>query len=387
MQHRFKLEPHPAGKRTKYQCPACNYRNKFTRYIDTETGKALADHVGRCDRKDSCGYHLPPKDYLSTAGISLPPAKTAAKQPEPVRPASYHEPELLTKYGSKYTNGLTEYLLETFGKEATNRLIDRYRIGTYSQFTVFWQIDLAGRLRAGKLIQYDASRGKRTGGGNWLHTKLKLEAFTLKQCLYGEHLLHDRQLPVAIVESEKTAIIASHLVPDMLWLAAGGIDGLKAEKLKVLKGRTVVLYPDLGAFEKWQAIGKELSYLASFTVSDLLEQEASDEDRAQGLDIADLLLRELPLYGVEESMTPPLPQEQSSSPAEPTWQERLEDLRGFYASVSIQGVELRVNEYHVLADAGQWVPAYFDAVQQSRDEAERNKYLLRLEQLRAAIPL
>jgi hypothetical protein len=41
------------------------------------------------------------------------------------------------------------------------------------------------------------------------------------------------------------------IVPELIWLAAGNLNGLSIEKCQVLKGRDVMLYPDLGAFEKW----------------------------------------------------------------------------------------------------------------------------------------
>lgn len=38
----------------------------------------------------------------------------------------------------------------------------------------------------------------------------------MKQCLFGEHLLLQYPTkPVAIVESEKSALIASHFMPDL----------------------------------------------------------------------------------------------------------------------------------------------------------------------------
>ena len=49
------------------------------------------------------------------------------------------------------------------------------------------------------------------------------ESWTLTQCLFGEHLL--KQYPkkvVALVESEKTAVICAGLMPRFLWLATGG---------------------------------------------------------------------------------------------------------------------------------------------------------------------
>ncbi len=42
---------------------------------------------------------------------------------------------------------------------------------------------------------------------NWIHTIHYKKGFNLTQCLFGEHLLaEDLTSPVAIVESEKTAV-------------------------------------------------------------------------------------------------------------------------------------------------------------------------------------
>jgi len=49
----------------------------------------------------------------------------------------------------------------------------------------------------------------------------------MKQCLFGEHLLSDTSAtmsakPVAIVESEKTALVAAMFIPDFVWLVRPG---------------------------------------------------------------------------------------------------------------------------------------------------------------------
>jgi len=72
------------------------------------------------------------------------------------------------------------------------------------------------------------------------------EDFNLQQCFFGEHLLTiypDKY--VGIVESEKLAIIASCIMPELVWLAAGNLNGLSIEKCQTLKGREIILYPDL----------------------------------------------------------------------------------------------------------------------------------------------
>ena len=71
----------------------------------------------------------------------------------------------------------------------------------------------------------------------------------MKQCLFGEHLLSDTSAamsakPVAIVESEKTALVAALFIPDFVWLATGGMHGcFNSEAMQVLKEREVILFP------------------------------------------------------------------------------------------------------------------------------------------------
>ena len=98
--------------------------------------------------------------------------------------------------------------------------------------------------------------------------------------------------PVAIVESEKSALIATHYMPEFIWLATGGMHGcFKSDVVSVLKGRSVMLCPDLGAREVWQTkMALLISVCSKVVLSDSLEQCATDEQRKNGLDIADFLL-------------------------------------------------------------------------------------------------
>jgi hypothetical protein len=195
-------------------------------------------------------------------------------------------------------NHFVTYLINQFGLEVTNHLIGKYFIGTsklWDGATVFWQIDATGKVRTGKIMLYDPITGHRVKEPfnhiNWAHKALKQFDFALNQCLFGEHLLRDKIKPVALVESEKTAIIASVYLPEFIWLAVGGKQNLNLNTLQALKGRNVVLFPDLNAFEKWAAFAKEHSSFANFVVSDLLDQKASDLEREQGLDLADFLIK------------------------------------------------------------------------------------------------
>ena len=139
---------------------------------------------------------------------------------------------------------------------------------------------------------------------SWVHTELGLKHFTMKQCLFGEHLLADHpDKAVAIVESEKSALIATHFMPEFVWLATGGIHGcFKADTVGVLKGRAVMLCPDLGAKNVWQEKAHLLSSICSKVVSsEILERCATDEQKGKGLDIADfLLMNDTPIMALQK---------------------------------------------------------------------------------------
>jgi hypothetical protein len=193
-------------------------------------------------------------------------------------------------------NNLVKYLCSIVGDEATKGVIERYCIGTTKNSgTIFWEVDLSGKIRTGKIIVYgeDGHRRKEvTPPVQWVHSLLKLPEFNLSQCLFGEHLLKDTTNPVAIVESEKTAIIASCYLPEFIWLACGGSEGLNLDKCKHLKGRRVVLYPDAGMYDKWSAKAEQMRPICgSVSVSSLIEEHATDRERQTGFDLADYLVR------------------------------------------------------------------------------------------------
>jgi hypothetical protein len=160
-------------------------------------------------------------------------------------------------------------------------------------------IDIENKVRGGKIMRYDSSTGKRTGSPFMTYNKSE---YNYKACLFGEHLLSkDKFKKVAIVESEKTAIIASGYLPQFIWIASSGKKGLTDKKYNILKGRKVILYPDLDAFEVWTKTAKEISLFTPCIVSDILEKKAKeeserlnisiDEVRKLKYDIADLLVR------------------------------------------------------------------------------------------------
>ncbi|WP_146616146.1 DUF6371 domain-containing protein [Chitinophaga dinghuensis] len=238
--------------------------------------------------------------------------------------ACYIPIEVLEQSQQGYNvNRFTLYLNNLFGADITDDLIKHYHIGTsgsrWPGATVFWWMDITGKVRAGQVKQFDITGHtvkSATGKSHttWIHSILQytheqkqenLPAWLtdyLQQggnyvsCLFGEHLLKENTVkPVALVEAPATAIVASVYMPEFIWLATGSLSYLSVERATALKGRKVVLFPDLSqngnAYAKWEHVAKKLSDFMFIQVSDLLEKNATEEERRQGLDLRDFLTR------------------------------------------------------------------------------------------------
>jgi hypothetical protein len=250
-------------------------------------------------------------DLDQGSGIDKRSFRQAHKPKQPKQPKQAKEPAVIPydiarksflpgKPFSKRieNNTFLRYLAEQFGQDPAERLADYYLIGTTKKFNgspIFWQVDEQGRFRYGNVIGYH-SNGKRVRGqamafhalsGTGLNNDFKNN---YKRCLFGEHLIKDRPGPFGIVESEKTAIVASIYLPGFTWLATAGQHNIKAELLKPLQGKPIVLYPDLDATEQWQATANQLSDRFNITCSTFLFDRAIPEQVGSKLDLADFLL-------------------------------------------------------------------------------------------------
>ena len=303
------------GTSTRHTCPHCGDRRSFAYYVD-ESGTPLHPSVGRCDHETGCGYHYTPKQYFRdhpecciTTDFSFDRRKMEQKIKQPLQPTltGYIPPYYVEKSQSVHSNFfrfLSTLLASYYGskaKEVLKRLLEDYRLGaTRDGAVIFWQIDWENKVRTGKVMQYNPEDGHRVKDGqvsavNWIHSILKrqrvlAEEWQLSQCLFGEHLLNvypDKV--VVLVESEKSAVIGSAIFPDYVWLATGGKSQLREEKLRVLTGRTVLLFPDADGYAEWkQRVGSMTCCKA--VVSDIIERNATPEQKAAHIDIADWIV-------------------------------------------------------------------------------------------------
>ena len=290
------------GPSTRYTCPSCGAKHRFTRYVDAY-GRSLHPSVGRCDRESACGYHKTPRDYFAEHPVEKKVTPVVVPEAKPkelcVIPGHYVTRSVRPDRDSAFTT----FLGTLFDPLVVEMLVVDYRLGVTSDGDViFFQLDLQGRCRTGKIMKYNPQTGHRIKDPatphriDWVQSRLKYAgklpaSWTLTQCLFGEHLLSDHpDKTVALVESEKTAVICAGILPKFLWLATGGKSQL-GDKLLVLQGRKIVAFPDVDGFEVWS------QKLAAYTqlqvsVSPILQQNATPEDIENHIDIADWLIRE-----------------------------------------------------------------------------------------------
>jgi hypothetical protein len=313
------------GPTSRFDCPKCGAKKQFTRYVDNENNY-YANNVGRCNREINCGYHLKPfqyfKDNPSLNSFDFSKINQVQKLPIEI---DFLPVDIMNESVKHWrSNNFTKYLSTLVGWDVVEKVAVKYNIGCSKHWdgaTVFWQVDVLGRPRQAKVMHYNSETGKRTrsheealkldysNGGYYLDKggsdkiyyagKAIINNYdaNFKQCFFGEHLLvRNPSDIVGIVESEKTAIIGTLYLPNITWLATGGKHGCKwasEDVCKVLEGRTVCLYPDLGCFDEWSKKMNSIKCLinCNIKISDFLEKNATEDEKEKGYDLADLLLK------------------------------------------------------------------------------------------------
>ncbi len=273
----------------KFVCPNCN-RKTLVRYIDNEQNLYLKESIGRCDRESKCGYHCKPD--LQKTLTQLPYQEKLVK---PIQ--SYINNQEVSIHGRDFKkNNFIQFLKNHFSITEIKSVILKYCIGTSNHWngaTVFWQINDKEKIVTGKVMLYDKIRGQRIKTPfnhiNWMHKILKLENYNLSQCLFGLHLINEKQGEIiAITESEKTAVIMSLFLPKYIWMATGSKTNFKEQLLEPLKKHKIIAFPDKSEFEDWNKTSLQLNKIGySITCSDLLEKRNYPE----GFDLADIYFK------------------------------------------------------------------------------------------------
>lgn len=239
--------------------------------------------------------------------------------------------------------------------------------------TVFWELDKSGRIRRPVAIPYgpDGKRLKRENGTLPDEPESEPLGFTIAQgyspCLYGEWQLLQRPTDlVVLVESQKTAILASLAFPEFVWLAVGG-KNISAQKAAALAGRDVLVLFDEGETEAAQsAISKLVNELAAQGMQPCTAQAICHSDLLgttvqKGFDLAEYIAANPSLLqwpADYPGMNPPAPIQDNThtSPEPPVFHHTADDTP--YSSTHTPPEHISANTRQIWGGAG---PAYTES--------------------------
>lgn len=303
----------------KFLCPRCG-KKSLVRYVDSFTGELESEQYGKCDREVKCGFILYPNTkWVGSSNLIKSLAIRRESQLLVNKKQVYIPREAFNTTLGGYNDcafftylskrGVPDNLLE--------EIISMYLLGTIQSgylrgaLTIPY-INEDDQIAFVQVKQFDEQN--KTIKTSALHSLLKekpsnqwiedYEKNELKvSCFFGAHLLKKYpKNPIALVEAPKTAIYGSCYfgVPrddkGLLWLAVYNKSSLTEDKFKVLKGRKIMVFPDLSAngetYNEWK---KKIEQFANklpktkVRVNEFLELNAPNELRQAGGDFADYL--------------------------------------------------------------------------------------------------
>jgi hypothetical protein len=200
------------------------------------------------------------------------------------------------KYFAIEDNDLLTYLSGLFGEHRVQYAKEQYLIGTsrlYPRAAIFWYVSVCyGEdpiVHFGKIMKYDSTTGRRLKEPNSVNSVNRMikDNRKINGTLFGIHLAQkNTDAPIYVVESEKSAIIASIFFPEMVWVATGSLYNLKPSRFFTIAKREIHLIPDSGGFEAWKDKAEKEFRWNGIKVAEV----RSLEHWPRGYDVADILL-------------------------------------------------------------------------------------------------
>lgn len=291
----------------RVRCPEC----------ETKSLRPVVDQSKPDGVDTSKGYC-----YYCSKHVGATGPKHRTREQRSAELLKYHT--LSTDGNVQMRNGLASLLVSRYGDAAVQHL-QAWDVGTDGIGNcVYWYRDVDGELQTGKIVPYDSETGKRRKGADspicWTkdgkeqrvdvlfgivegrHPDGSLAIVSLSsnqgysRPLYGAQFvgMTAADVPVLLVEAEKTAVVASLFVPFVV-VATGGASGLTSKSAAVLAGRDVYVLLDADDTGR-NATAKAADVLLSVGARPVVEVDGVSlvdylmPDVPKGYDLADYYL-------------------------------------------------------------------------------------------------
>lgn len=229
-------------------CPYCGSSDGFAHLLHPSDRKVVGHGLGKCHScnvfrtNQEAGFVAESGDLVASTGVIE---------------AKYYDIGKVKSFGLSYGSGILVDFAETlFGQDAVDTAKKMFVCGDKYGNTSFLYADIRQRGMSIKTIAYDEN-GKRNKEGLSLGAR-NLETSQIAgyitpegavrsikvsdgsyQLLYAQHCITGN-LPIVVVESEKTAYLCSIVCKSAVFLAAGGSKGLSPSKIRGLKSANAI---------------------------------------------------------------------------------------------------------------------------------------------------
>lgn len=295
-----------------WKCQACG-----------ASGHDIISFVAKMENKDE------KKDFRDIIKI----ASDLARVPLLTDDETEHEPEQInktseeTKVNPVYLNPATigadvertnlyKYLITLWDESDVKRVMELYKCGLFREYKTregkrrgaggklantancitFPSIDLNGNVHSVKGVPYPLDDHHRVKGSfpfDWY------KGTDVTGCYFGTHLLPSfPALPVALVESEKTAIVGMLEFPSYVWIATQGKTQAKVSLCECMRNRVIHIFPDADGLQgkgNWSEFYKELKS-AGYKV-EMRDELISLLPAESKFDICDIIIWNKKRYG------------------------------------------------------------------------------------------
>lgn len=304
-------DQHPHGR---YKCYGCGkYGSSAIDWLMERDGLTFRDAVRTLAKDAGINFPYDAPDFK-------PEEHESRKERKPIpEPTSEYLPMKRVEASARIAeqSNLFKYLVGRYPsrREDIIRVFWEYRVGCSKgkvlngcdACSTFPLLDIDGNCRRIKVIPYPIDSHHRIKSESRKGDVWQLSGKNVKHTFFGSHLLRQYpDKPLAIVESEKTAIVGQIFFPQFLWLATGGKSNLMVQYARHIKGRVLNLFPDVDGLvddEKGESWIKRFEQLKAaghnVLMADTLMRQCNENSRE---DVCDIILR---IFTDED--TPPRP--------------------------------------------------------------------------------